>query len=180
MTRALGAEVNADGDARVPYCAPMPAEQPPASALRAFGANEPPQPLTGGQGTSWVSGDLVLKPGGDPVQAWLAEALHDVPSVGFRLATPVRTLHGTWSWEGWSATRWVDGAEPDRTRPSTWRQIIEVGRALHQAVAHLQRPDCLDARNDWWAVADRVAWGEHGIQFVPEFADLSQRLQRAL
>lgn len=150
--------------------------------LRAFGAEneEPPRLLAGGQGGSWVSADLVLKPGGDPVHDWLAEALADVSAAGFRLAVPVRTLHGTWSWEGWSATRLLEGAEPDRTRPSTWRQIIEAGRAFHRAVAHLQRPDCLDARDDRWAVADRVAWGERSIQFRPEFEDLSQRLQSAL
>lgn len=158
----------------------MSAEKPPPSVLRAFGAKEPPQPLAGGQGTSWITGDLVLKPGADPVHEWLAEALHDVSSDEVRLATAVQTLHGTWSWEGWSATQWVEGAEPDRTTPSTWLQIIEVGRVLHRAVAHLHRPDCLEARDDWWAVADRVAWGEHGSQFLPEFADLSQRLQRAL
>jgi uncharacterized protein (TIGR02569 family) len=158
----------------------MSAEHPPTGVLGAFGAEEPPRPLTGGQGTSWVSGDLVLKPGGDPVHTWLAEALEDVSPVGFRLATPARTIHGTWSWDGWSATRWVEGTEPDRTRLSAWLHIIEAGRAFHQAVAHLRRPDCLHARDDWWAVADRVAWGEHDIRFRPEFANLSQRLRGAV
>jgi hypothetical protein len=148
--------------------------------LRAFGAEEPPQLLAGGQGTSWVSDDLVLKPGGDPVHDWLAEALTHVSPVGFRLAVPVRTLHGTWSWEGWSASRLVEGAEPDRTRLSTWLEIIEGGRAFHRAVAHLHRPACLDARDDRWAIADRVAWGEHDIRFRPELENLSQRLQTAV
>ena len=179
FVRPAGA-YEASGDAQVPYRELMPTEKPPASDLRAFGATGSPRPLPGGQGTSWVAGELVLKPGAGPVHEWLAEALHNVASAGFRLATPVRTLQGTWSWEGWAATRWVEGTEPDRTRPSTWLDIIGVGRALHAALAHLPRPDCLDARGDWWAVADRVAWGERAIRFLPEFADLSRRLQRAL
>jgi uncharacterized protein (TIGR02569 family) len=154
--------------------------QPPESVLRAFGAEVPPRPLAGGQGSSWVAGELVLKPGGDPVHEWLAEALVDVVADGFRLAAPVRTLHGTWSWEGWAAARWVEGSEPDHTKPSTWLTILEAGRAFHRAVAHLDRPDCLAARDDRWAVADRAAWGEHVIEFRPEFADLSRRLRRAL
>lgn len=158
----------------------MFAEWPPQSVLRAFGAKESPQPLPGGRGTSWVTGDLVLKPGADPVHEWLAEALHDVSSDEFRLAAAVQTLHGTWSWEGWSATRWVEGAAPDRATTSTWLHIIAVGRALHRAVADLHRPDCLEARDDWWAVADRVAWGEQGSQFLPEFVGLSERLRRAV
>ena len=162
------------------YRAPVFTDQPPASVLRAFGVEEPPRPLAGGQGSSWAAGELVFKPGGGPVHEWLAQALVDVLADGFRLAAPVRTLHGTWSWEGWSATRWVEGSEPDHTKASTWLDILEAGRAFHRAIAHLDRPDCLDARDDGWAVADRVAWGEHVVQFHPEFADLSRRLQRAL
>lgn len=164
----------------MPYRAPMSVDQPPADVLRAFGVEEPARPLTGGQGTSWVAEDVVLKPGGGPVHEWLAEALDDVVPVGFRLAAPVRTLHGTWSWDGWTATRWVEGTEPDRTKPSTWLGIIEAGRAFHHAVAHLDRPDCLDSRDDWWAIADRVAWEECGIQLRPELVDLSRRLRRVV
>jgi uncharacterized protein (TIGR02569 family) len=181
MKPAFNSEAHTDVDATVPYRAPMrSAQQPPTSVLRAFGAEEPPRPLVGGQGTSWISGDLVLKPGGDPVHDWLAEALHDVSPVGFRFATPIRTLHGTWSWEGWSATQWVEGSQPDRTSLSAWLRIVEAGRAFHQAVAHLPRPGCLNARDDWWAVADRVAWGEHTIEFRPELANVGGRLQAAM
>lgn len=162
------------------YGAPVSTDSPPVSVLRAFGVEEPPRPLVGGQGSSWASEELVFKPGGGPVHEWLAGALDEVLADGFRLAAPVRTVHGTWSWEGWSATRWVEGVEPDHTKRSTWLDILEAGRAFHRAIAHLDRPDCLDARDDWWAVADRAAWGEHVVQFRPEFADISRRLHRAL
>jgi uncharacterized protein (TIGR02569 family) len=148
--------------------------------LRAFGADETPQPLVGGRGGSWLAGELVLKPDDGPVHEWLAESLADVVTDGFRLATPVRTRYGAWSCEGWSATRWVEGSEPDRTDASTWVEILETGRAFHRAVAHLTRPACLDAREDWWALADRAVWGERAIQFRPEFTDVSRRLQLAL
>lgn len=180
MKRAFDLTMRADSDASVPYGAPVPVEQPPPSVLGAFGAEEPPRRLTGGQGNSWISGDLVFKPDDGPVHGWLAEALEDVSAVGFRLATPVRTFYGTWSWEGWAATRWVQGAEPDRTRLSDLLRIIEAGRSFHQAVAHLRRPECLPSRDDWWAVADRVAWGEHDIQFHPRLENLRQRLQAAV
>lgn len=178
MKRAPSAAAASRGSA-ASYGASV-SDQPPESALRAFGVEEPPRPLPGGQGSSWVAGQLVIKPGGDPVHEWLAEALDDVMADGFRLAVPVRTLHGSWSCEGWTAARWVEGSEPDHTKLSTWLNILKAGRAFHRAVAHLDRPDCLDARDDWWAVADRAAWGEYVIHFRPEFADLSRRLQRAL
>jgi uncharacterized protein (TIGR02569 family) len=154
--------------------------RPPESVLRAFGVEEEARPLAGGQGSSWIAGELVLKPGGDPVHDWLAEALVDLVTDGVRLAAPVRSLHGTWSWQGWSATRWLEGSELDHTRPSTWLHVLEAGRAFHRAIAHLDRPRCLDARDDLWAVADRVAWGEHVTEFPSAFADLAPRMHRAL
>jgi uncharacterized protein (TIGR02569 family) len=151
------------------------------AVLRAFGVDTPARRVTaGGGGTSWVAGDVVLKPSGGPVHAWLAGAMVDVVPVGIRLAPPVATRDGAWLCEGWSATRFVDGVEPDRSRTSTWVDIVEAGRAFHRAVAHLARPQCLEARRDWWALADRAAWGERTIRFVPELADPARRLQRAL
>ncbi|WP_328853274.1 hypothetical protein OG994_12145 [Micromonospora globbae] len=119
-------------------------------------------------------GDLVLKPGGGPLHEWLASALADVTLDGFRVATPVCTRDGVWALHGWSATRWVEGSEPDYSAISTWREILAAGRAFHRAVAHLGRPDFLDARQDWWARADKAVWGER------EFAAVARRLQSGL
>jgi uncharacterized protein (TIGR02569 family) len=150
------------------------------TVLHAFGGNGSARPLDGGQGTSWAAEDLVFKPDGGPGHEWLAGAFADVVPDGFRLAMPVCTSDGAWVFEGWSATRWVQGLEPDYSRIPTWRAILGAGRAFHRAVAHLDRPDFLDARQDWWARADRAAWGERAIRFRPEFAALARRLQGAL
>jgi uncharacterized protein (TIGR02569 family) len=158
----------------------VPRDQPPATVLRAFGVDGPARPLDGGQGTSWAAGDLVIKPDGGPQHEWLAEALTAIRSDGFRVAEPVRALDGAWSSHGWSATRWVEGGEPDYSAISTWQKILAAGRALHRAVAHLGRPGFLDKREDWWARADRAVWGERPIRFRPEFAAIARRLQAAL
>lgn len=155
-------------------------ERPPDHVLRAFGVDGPPRPLPGGEGRSFSAGGLVLKPGAGPVLDWLADALADVHEDEFRLAAPVRSRDGTWSVAGWSATRWVDGSQPDLSAPSTWLDILGVGRALHRAVARLDRPTCLQARDDWWAVADRVAWGEQEVALGARFAGLGRRLRGAL
>lgn len=137
--------------------------------------------MDGGQGTSWALEDLVFKPCADSqVHDWLADALADVTPDGLRLATPVRTGDGAWAWKGWSANRWLEGSSPDYSTASTWQEILTAGRAFHRAVAHLERPDILDARQDWWARADRAAWGERVMRFRPEFADVARRLQGAL
>jgi uncharacterized protein (TIGR02569 family) len=155
--------------------------QPPPTVLHAFGVESSPvRRLVGGQGTSWVAGDVVLKPDAGPVRAWLAGVLADVEPDGVRLASPVATRDGTWDCAGWSATRWVEGQEPDRSAASTWIAVLEAGRSFHRAVAHLSRPDCLDARTDWWAAADRAAWHERPLRLGPGLDALAARLEDAL
>lgn len=162
------------------YGASVLSTPPPVTVLRSFGVDASPQLLFGGQGTSWAVGGLVFKPTSDPAYEWLAQVLVDLVLDGVRLATPVPSGDGSWVCEGWGATRWVEGNQPDRAKASTWVQIVEAGRAFHRAVAHLHRPDVLDTRQGWWAVADRVAWGERAVDFCSEFADVSRRLQAAL
>jgi uncharacterized protein (TIGR02569 family) len=127
-----------------------------------------------------VAGGLVFKPGGGPVYEWLAHALDTVVSTEIRIATPVRARDGSWECSGWTATRWVEGANPDRSVILTWMEIICAGRAFHRAVAHMERPDCLDTRQDWWALADRAAWGEQPPHFAPGFAEVAGRLQEVV
>ncbi|MEV0565117.1 TIGR02569 family protein [Dactylosporangium sp. NPDC050588] len=150
------------------------------TVLHAFGVDGPARPLAGGQGTSWSAEDLVLKPDGGALHEWLAAAFADVTGDGFRLAAPVRTRDGAWAVQGWSAMRRVQGTEPDYCAVSTWQEILSAGRAFHRAVAHIVRPVFLDTRQDWWAQADRAAWGERAVRFLPEFAALAHRLQDAL
>lgn len=158
----------------------VPHDQPSATVLHAFGARGPARPLDGGQGTSWAAGDLVLKPGGGELHAWLAGALADVTPEGFRVAAPVCTLDGAWAFDGWSATRFVPGDPPDTTAVSTWRAVLTAGRAFHRAVAHLARPGFLDARQDRWARADRAVWGELDLMLHPELAAVAHRLRGVL
>jgi hypothetical protein len=122
----------------------------------------------------------VLKPDGGDLHAWLAGVFASVARDGFRLAEPVRARDGAWAVRGWSATRWVPGAEPDYRAEATWPEILAAGRAFHRAVAHVGRPALVDARQDWWARADRVAWTELATTFRPEFAGLARRLRDGL
>jgi hypothetical protein len=100
-------------------------------------------------------------------------------SESVRIAEPLRTHDGEWVCEGWSATRWVSGSEPDYSRDSTWVDIVQAGEAFHRAVAHLSRPACLEAREDPWARADRAAWGEQDLRIHPGFSDVAVRLREA-
>jgi hypothetical protein len=151
---------------------------PPATVLHAFGVRSA-HPLPGGQGTSWLAGDLVLKPEEGPVHEWLADLLSNIHSDEVRIPAPVATRSGDWVHQGWSATRWVPGSHPDFSKPTAWVDIVNAGRAFHRMVAHVGRPGCLDTRTDAWATADRVAWWEEAPRLRPAFTHVARVLQDA-
>jgi uncharacterized protein (TIGR02569 family) len=131
---------------------------PPASVLQAFGATAEPVALEGGQGQSWVVGDIVLKPLDlrESELAWQADVLRSVRCDGFRVSRPVRSHSDTLVIDGWCAWERVEGRHEDRR----WPEIIAAGERFHAALAAFPRPDFIATRSNNWSVADRVAWGE--------------------
>lgn len=155
-------------------------EPPPVGVLEAFGVEGPPRALPGGQGTSWMAGHLVFKLDAGACHGCLGMILDGVEPKDVRIAKPVPARCGSWRHQGWVATRWVEGVEPNRAATTVWLDIIEAGRAFHRAVADFSRPHCLDERQDPWAAADTAAWGERSVQPHPAFTPVARRLQGAL
>lgn len=141
--------------------------------LAAFGvAGQTPVPLSGGMGTSWRAGELVLKPAdaGPDELDWQAEIYGRLLCRGFRVAAPRRAADGSVCAGGWSATEFV----PGRHEAGRWPEIIDVGERFHAALRAVPRPGFLDRRSNLWAVSDRVAWGEAPPGTVPETRYLAQ------
>jgi hypothetical protein len=90
--------------------------------------------------------------------AWQAQLLHRLEQrrPAFRVAPPLPTPAGDLVVDGWTAWRY----EPGRHRAEAWREILAVGRDFHAAVRSEAPPPGLAEREDQWAVADRIAWGE--------------------
>ncbi len=146
--------------------------RPPASVLTAWALPADALRLEGGQGTSLLVGDLVLKPDADEqLCRWLA-GLHArlAGSPGFRLAAPVPTTDGRLVVDGWSATAYVQAAPvpDDDTSARSWLPVLDAARAFHRSVVDERPPAFLAARADRWARADRAAWGEGGAREVGE------------
>ena len=130
---------------------------PPPQVLSAFGAGEPAVRLPGGQGQTYRSGDLILKPAPHPSEiAWPASVHDQIPQIGFRIARPLPARNGAWIIHGWWAQQRLDG-EP---APGRWAEVFDTARAFHTATRRLARPAFLAARTDRWAIADRAAWQE--------------------
>ncbi|WP_431912814.1 TIGR02569 family protein [Nonomuraea jabiensis] len=133
--------------------------EPPPGVLAAFGLTGPVRPLAGGRGRSFRAGDAVVKPVDSAEEAeWSARVFADLPpAAGFRVPRPLRSRDGTYVVEGWTAAEFLEGREGPA---GMWESLIAAGRAFHRELRHLPRPDLLDRRDDPWAAADRIAWGE--------------------
>jgi uncharacterized protein (TIGR02569 family) len=146
---------------------------PPPAILAAFGvAGARPVALGGGQGTSWVAGDVVLKPAelDQDELTWQAQVLGRIPWLGFRLARPWLAASGSLCVDGWCATEYVSGQH----EPRRWAEIIAVGERFHAALRGIPRPSFLDRRSSRWAISDRVAWGELPASDLPHVRHLRQ------
>lgn len=167
---------------------PLPAgptsQRPPEHVLRAFGASDVPEPLDGGQGRTWRSGNIVLKPVSEPAEAsWLANTFEQLQVSGVRLARPVRSSDGRWVVAGWCAQRFVSGSPAPRHD-----EILAVAQALHDALAPFPEPRFLRGRNDLYSWADRLSWGDvddtdgrtgsgHGARLFAALADGRRQVQ---
>ncbi len=145
--------------------------RPPAAVLAAFGVSAEPERLPGGMETSWLCGDLVVKPLDLSVEEvqWQGSLFEGLTSDGFR----VPRLHGVG--DGWCAWEYLPGEHRERA----WAEVIAVGERFHAAIGDVPRPSFLDRRTNHWAIGERVAWG----QLPPgDFADVKhlQRLVEAL
>jgi uncharacterized protein (TIGR02569 family) len=133
--------------------------RPPTSdVLAAFGAAGRPAPLDGGQSSSWVAGDLVLKPLdlSERELEWQAGVLASIRCSGFRVVHPRRGGNGSLVVDGWCAWERVEGRHEARR----WAEIIAAGERFHAAIADVPRPAFIGQRTDPWAIGDRVAWGD--------------------
>ncbi|WP_212533951.1 phosphotransferase [Actinospica durhamensis] len=144
---------------------------PGRDVLDAFELAGSPVVLAGGEGRSVRVGDVVLKPADGDLQAaeWLARTMACIPEEGFRISRPLHTADGAWIYHGWTASRYVPGAEPDHGAAPRWLEIIAAGRAFHRVLAGLPRPDFLDRRSNWWETGSKVAWQERGPDLIAGF-----------
>ena len=88
---------------------------------------------------------------------WIHGVFSDVVQDGFRFALPLSADNGELFVHGWCAQTALAGSHPVG---GNWKGVLSAGDVFHSAIAHIARPDFLDANDDPWALGDRVAWGE--------------------
>ncbi len=127
------------------------------------------EPLPGGQAHSVRAGDLVLSPDRtpavqaalNPILARLAVDLDTRPGRhprDLRVAMPVPARDGNWTVEGWGATRF----EPGSTQLTDLTAVRAAGAVFHAELARTGAQWSV-RRDDRWARAERIAFGEERL-----------------
>jgi len=119
---------------------------PSATVLATFDLYGRPKSLAGGQGASWLVGQVVLKPLDMPLAArqWQGELPTRLDSrEDLRVSVPLLTARGQWSSHDWTAWRY----EPGEHLPGRWPDVVEAGRRLHAALQDEPEPAFLSSRS---------------------------------
>ncbi len=148
----------------------------PADVQAAWGllADAPASLLPGGGNQSIQVGSVVFKPVDDRVEAtWCQECLSRLVPDGFRIPEPVRSLRGRWVDAGWVASRCIAGVAGPAGH---WDELLETSARFHRALATVERPSFLGQRSHRWAAADRTAWREFHLDWVPTTRPRAQLL----
>jgi uncharacterized protein (TIGR02569 family) len=136
---------------------------PDQSILTAFGVSGEPVLLQGGEGTCYRVDHLVFKPTNNAIEtSWIADLNSSLSSPKFRIPKPIRAKDGSWVFNGWAASEFLQGEH----RADRYTEAIEVCKDFHRALVDIPKPDWFDKKRDVFSLSDRMAWGELPI---PDF-----------
>jgi uncharacterized protein (TIGR02569 family) len=131
-----------------------------------FGSIGIPKLLDGGQGTTYRSGEIILKPVGFLAEskeaAEIVSGLTESPLLN--LPKAVKSINGNWVEDGYVAWNFVPGTE----RQGYYSEKLKVCDYFGDIFGGLGKPKFLDLKNDEYTIADRVAWGELERIYPPE------------
>jgi len=133
---------------------------PPDHVLEAFDVRGSPVVLLGGQGTVFRVGETVLKPVHNEVEAiWVIEILSGIEEEDFQVPCYLSSDTGEVLVDGWMAYKYLPGA----MLKGHWKEKRVVLEAFHSALREFPPPPFFTFRDDPWALADFMAWGERPI-----------------
>jgi uncharacterized protein (TIGR02569 family) len=152
----------------------------PGPVLAAFGiaGGATTEHVAGNTGGVEVLGGLALKRVTDAAEAdWEQRTLATLePRADVRWARPVASADGRYVVDDWIANEFVPGLRP--VAPD-WAAVLDAGRRLHRATAHLVPPaSMLDGRTHRWARGERHAFREETVALPPAAAALDRELAR--
>jgi hypothetical protein len=116
--------------------------------------------LNGGQNTSVLVNDYVLKPvGNDELYCeWLLHIITNISPEGYRLSKPLLSTQGTFVYNGWCCTHYEIGEH----RKGNLEEKLKVSRLLHNDLANLNYQNVPPVINPW-SKSHLIAWQKESI-----------------
>jgi uncharacterized protein (TIGR02569 family) len=122
--------------------------------LNSFNLSGNIEPLSGGQNTSLLVGNAVLKPVDDRQHSeWLLNVIHQINPQGYRLSKPIRNIQGTFVSKGWACTHFEMGQD---TKGRIEEKLL-VSRLFHRDLSTINSRGFPHADNPW-SKGHRIAW----------------------
>ncbi len=148
---------------------------PTIEIARAFGSNVEPVPLKGGQNTSYLAGNIVLKPaGGKSGTEWRAQVFSSLPeSRDVRFNRPIKSIHGDWAHEGYVAWAFLKGEHVK----GQYDKKLKASVAFHELLKGVPQPEGLKAPKGPWSTGNWVALGQKEFDYDQEFVDLYNQIK---
>src|SRR5688572_27162430 len=151
--------------------------QPSEEILFAFGIEDSPILLEGGEGTSFQAGNFILKPVENLEEAnWRAELMNSIVEDGFRVPHPVKSKNNKWVEGGWCVYTFLEGKEVK----NRWAEKIDVSRRFHKALVNIAKPDFIDEASHPWATSDKMVWGMKPMKYAEWLKPTMTKLERLL
>lgn len=156
------------------YCYGKQIEPATVDVARVFGVEAKPRRLESGQGTTFVAGNVILKPAESETAAeWMAEAFAQLPeSPTVRFARPVRSIRGAWVYRGYVAWTLLEG-EHERGQ---YDKKLLASEAFHSLLKPIEKPAFLNAPASSWAAADLVATEQRPFKYGHDFMQLYEQI----
>lgn len=143
--------------------------------VKAFGGSEDPSPLSGGQNTNYIAGNIVFKPSDNTeFSNWMAElfeSLLDNPDV--RFPRPIKSVNGLWIEQGYVAWTFLEG----KHIKGEYNKKVPASVAFHKLLKDIPKPEFIGTAQSSWSTGDLVAWQKLEFKYDPEFMDLYNRIK---
>jgi len=147
--------------------------RPPKKVVDNFGIIGKMKKFSGGQGTTYLIGNMVLKPVEyEPEFNWVAKTFSKLKSKQLRLPRYIKSKNNKWVEDGWGAYHYIDG----RHYKKRIEEKKEVSEKFHHLIKNLSCPKFIEKREDPWAKADRMAWEEIPLKCHPKLKPYALKL----
>jgi len=113
--------------------------------------------LQGGQNTSILSGNIVIKPIDDKeMYCWLAEEFENIKSKKMLIANPIMNNENNYLYKGYGATKYIKC----HFHPNRLKQKLKAADEFHRITRSVNKPGNFDTWISPWSEATKIAWQE--------------------